>query len=498
MTDTSNDNGTPEFLTAAERLTDNLRGEARDEIISVIASHYANLELIDYAIELAETISDPFMRDNTLAEISAASIATGTSEYADALLEMIDDPGIRCVAIEEIAVKHAERGDLDQSLELARELDDADPALRRIALTENTFSPRAVEIALSITAPDLRASALGQLVIMAHRADRKSEEAELLDECLRSAEEIEFSENRIYSLIGIASLYEEIGDTDPALNILSQAFELCQEFEGLPVSGLSSGFPRGEALTQIVESFARLRDFDQADHAAEQIDDPFQFAHASAKEAIEYFRAGQIDQALTLLSEALELALDEPVYGEQGVLMRDSLLAELAVGFATLGHVEKSLEVTGKLSSESQRFLALQEVGKACARTGNTHGIFEAAKTITNNYSNTAYWLAVSDVLRESTGTDLVQQILLKATESAGAIQDNYEKAASLIETAYRFALMNDSKASELFSQALAMISQLNQDDKKALSLLRIDERFRQLNRRPNEEERLLLNQVRS
>ena len=37
-------------------------------------------------------------------------------------------------------------------------------------------------------------------------------------------------------------------------------------------------------------------------------------------------RAGQVDQAFTLLSEALELALEEPVYGEQGMLVKDLLL----------------------------------------------------------------------------------------------------------------------------------------------------------------------------
>src|SRR5215208_6148002 len=69
----------------------------------------------DRAIEPAETISDPFARNNTFAEIAAASITNGASDYADALLEMIDDPGTRSVAIEEIAVQCAELGDLDKS-----------------------------------------------------------------------------------------------------------------------------------------------------------------------------------------------------------------------------------------------------------------------------------------------------------------------------------------------------------------------------------------------
>jgi tetratricopeptide (TPR) repeat protein len=494
-TDSGDDYVSIEFLHAAERIAENLHGDAKAEVASIIARRYAKLALMDEALRLTETISDPFTRDNTLSEIAAASIATDTSEYVEPTLEMIDDPGNHSLAIEEIAVKYAEVGDLDQAVELTDELEDADPALRRIALAEGRYSAGAVEIASSITAPDLRASTLGQLAALAYHSDYKSEAAELLAECLQSAEEIEFSENRIYALIGVASLYEDMGDTDKALETLVHAFELTADFEGMPASGLSASFPRGEALTQLVESFARLGHFDHADRAAEQIDDPFQFAHASTKEAMEYFRAGQVDQAFTLLSEALELALEEPVYGEQGMLVKNSLLAELAVGYARLGKLEKSFEVAGKLSSESQQFLALGLVGKECARNGNSPGMFQAADAITDNHSLTAYWLTVTDVLTDSAQTELAQQTLLKAAESAETIQPKIERAESLIEVAYRLARVYASKASELFTLALDTISQLT-DYEKALALLRLDERFTQLNRKLTEDERMLLKQV--
>jgi uncharacterized protein (DUF2225 family) len=89
------------------------------------------------------------------------------------------------------------------------------------------------------------------------------------------------------------------------------------------------------------------------------------------------------------------------------------------------------------------------------------------------------------------------RQTLFEAAKSARMIKDNYERATTLIEVAYRFALINDSaQASEFFTLALGTINQLEQEDKKALSLLRIDERFRELNRKPNEEERQLLRQI--
>jgi tetratricopeptide (TPR) repeat protein len=488
-----------EFLTVVEKLAHDLHGEVHAEVISIIAGRYAKLEFLDYAIELAETIFDPFTRDNTFAQIAAASITNGNSDYAGPLLEAIEDPAVRSMAIENIAIKYAELGDVDRSLEFVNELDDADHTLRGIALVDATASPRSIELALSITSAELRADTLGQLAAVAHRAERTSEATELVEESLQAAEEIEFSQSSIYALIGVASISREIGDTDRAQEILSHALELCEDFEGQPPWGLSSTFARSEALAQIVEGLARLGQFEQADLAAEQIEDPYPFARASAQQAIAYYRAAQKEQAMTLLSEALELVLEEPVYGTQGLLAKDTVLAELALSFAIVGQLEKSLAVIKNLNTEAQQHTALEQIGKECARAGNSRGIYEIAKSITNNYATTSYWLAVTDVLRESTEPELAHNTLLEAAKQAVVIEDDYEKAVSLIEVAYRFALINDSaKASEIFIPALNTIKELDHDDKKALSLLRMDQRFRELYRKPSEEERYLLSQIQS
>ncbi len=491
-TDFTNDSDGEDFLNAVEKLAENIDGEVYAEVVGAVAARYAKLGFLDHAVQLAEKIPDPFARENALAEVATVSISTGNSDYADEILQTIDDPGIRSTAIEETAVKLAEQGDFDKALEVINQLDDADPALRRIAIAEG--NPQAVELTHSISAPDLRASALGQLAVAAHRADRKSEATDLLEESLSASEEIEFSQDRIYALIGIASVYEEIGDTDRALELLSESLELCDDFEGMPVSGLPSSFPLGEVLTQIVDGFSRLGHFDKADGAAEQIEDPFQFARASSKEAVHYFKAGQTEQALTLLSEALELVVSEPAYGEQGVWMKDSVLAELAVAYTIAGQIEKGLQVTKKLSTEAQRNVALELVGKQCARMGNTRGVSQVAESLTRNYSS--YWLGIADVLKESGESNWTPQALLKAEESAATLENNYDKALALIEVAYRFASTDTpGKATTLFDQALNTITQID-DDKKAIALLRMDDRFRQLNRKPDAAERNLLEQI--
>src|ERR1044072_1710477 len=94
-TDSADDYVSIDFLHAAERIAENLHGDAKAEVVSIIAGQSAKLGLIDEALGLAETISDPFTRDNTLSEIAAASTATGTSDYIDTSLELIHGPGRR-------------------------------------------------------------------------------------------------------------------------------------------------------------------------------------------------------------------------------------------------------------------------------------------------------------------------------------------------------------------------------------------------------------------
>ena len=204
-----------------------------------------------------------------------------------------------------------------------------------------------------------------------------------------------------------------------------------------------------------------------------------------------------MDQALTLLTEAVELVLEEPVYGEQGVVVRDSMLMELAVDFVIVGHFEKGLQVTENLSSDAQRNITLEQIGKQCARAGNADGVFQAAELNTNDSLTTSYWLAVADFIRQSDESELTPRALSEAAKSAARIEDDYERALSLIEVAHRFALTdNAAKASELLTLGLTTVSDLHGDDQKALALLKADERFRELNRKPSEEERQILKRI--
>jgi tetratricopeptide (TPR) repeat protein len=274
--------------------------EGRSEILTLIAFKYAESGQLDAAVDLAETINDAYLRDQALAGIAAQCIRVGDSDYADKLSEMIEDETAYALATEQMAVAYAESGAFEKSIEVAHRLDESAPTLSRIALAclAGGFPDRALEVARSIDYADLKAPVLVELAGKALHDGRSPEALELILEATDAAEEIEFSEQRTDTFVAIASLSRECGEEDQALEVLSRARDLCLESEGLT---------KESDLAQIAGGFAGLQRYDQADQVIEEIENPFQFAHATAKVAFEYHRAGDRTQALTLLAQAVEI-----------------------------------------------------------------------------------------------------------------------------------------------------------------------------------------------
>src|SRR5207244_8257956 len=110
--------------------------------------------------------------------------------------------------------------------------------------------------------------------------DGRNEALELLQEATNAAEKIDFAEPRISILVSIASLHEKCGQAAETLDILARAHQLSKESEG-PA--------KDSALAQIAGGFAEVHRYDQADKVIEEIENPFQFAHANVKVALECY-----------------------------------------------------------------------------------------------------------------------------------------------------------------------------------------------------------------
>ena len=269
--------------------------EERSEIISLIAVTYAASGQLDVAVDLVETIKDSYLRDQALAGIAAKCIEVGAADYGEKLSETIEDDTAYALAMEQMAVAYAESGAFEKSIEVAHRLTESGPTLSRIALAcvAGGLPVQALEVARSIDYADLKAPVLVELAAKALHDGRNPEALELLLEATKAAEEVEFAEQRIDTLVAVAALNKKCGQEEQALEILARAHHLCNESEDIA---------KDPALAQIAGGFAELQRYDQADQVIEEIEDPFQFAHATARVALEYHQAGDSARALTLLA----------------------------------------------------------------------------------------------------------------------------------------------------------------------------------------------------
>jgi tetratricopeptide (TPR) repeat protein len=464
--------------------------EGRSEILSLIALKYAESGQLDVAVDLAETINDSYLRDEALAAVAAKCIEVGAADYAEKLSEMIEDDAAYAVATEQMAVAYAESGAFEKSIEVANRLAESAPTLSRIALVcvAGGLPERALEVARSIDYADLKAPVLVELAAKALHDGRNPEALEHLEEATRVAEEIEFPEQRISTLVTIAALNKKCDQEEQALEILARAHHLCNE---------SEGFDKDPALAQIAGGFAELHRYDQADQVIEEIEGPFQFAHATVKVALEYHQAGDNARVLTLLEQAMEIGRDAEVFGEQSLLMRESLLGELAICYAMVGHYEEALQIPAMMSSEEQQHRTLGEIAKLCVRSGNNGVVFQVSEMIKDTYARVICDVEIVDAFIASEQLALADHTLSEGFARIRTIERAYQKAQALMEIAPRFARREQAaKASEVLFEALTTVALIDDSYRQSHALIDLAGKYLELGLEVGEREQTVFEEM--
>ncbi len=487
---TNHDDGVNVFLECAQEIARGIDSlEGRSEIISLVAFKYAEAGQIDFAVDLAEAITDSYIRDQALGGIAARCIEVGAADHADSLSDRIEDDTVYALGIELLAVTYAEHDAFAKSIEVAHKLPESAPALNRIALSciARGQLNQALEATRSIDYPDLRAPLLIELAAKALQDDRASEALDLLAEATETAEAIEFTDQRISALVAISSLNKRCGEEDEAFKILSAAHHLCNE----------SDFDADAALAEIAAGFAELQRYDHADKVIEEIENPFRFAHATARVALEYHKAGNTAKTLELLADAMEIGRDEEVYGDQSLLMRDSLLRELAGCYALLDHYEEALQITGWMSSQEERYRTLGDIARQCVRSGHHSRVFQVTEMIDDTYTRVLWDLEMVNAFVTSEQLELADHALSETLARAATIRRPYEKAMALMEVADRFARREQSvQASEVLFDSLTTVTLVEDGYHQAQALINLSGKYKKLEQPIGEREQQVVEEL--
>lgn len=457
-----------DLLDAALQVAEQMSSaEAFDELANGIAGRYAGRGDYDRAVDVADSVHDPFTQDKTLAAIAVRCAADGYENDAFALLESLEDLSHRASAMTQIAVARAEAGEYDRAIEIAHEMEDDSSTLAEIA--SRCAARGDVERALAIVETlDLDLSiawALTQIAATEIKAGRGEDAIELLSRAVAAAVKIEPPDEKATTLADIALQYELAQQPEQAAEVLALALEAAAAAEHLY---------RDAAFGQIGASYARVKEYDRAVAVVEKIENVYQAASALVSiAAIESEDPARVESALELLSDASEL-LREAVPEEMNELLsRNNLFGRIAQQYAEAGRYDQAAEAASHIASDDDKYAALVNVAAVAARNKEPERALQIAANIADDYQKTLAHLRVSDALQETGEGAAAQEVLDKAIRLTDEVKGAFQRSRLKIEAAAACVRLDDvARMRELFQQALEDAKLIESDLHKASALV--------------------------
>jgi tetratricopeptide (TPR) repeat protein len=486
-----NENYGAEFVEAAVSLARTIAGfEDQGEILSAATDIYAQSGRLDLAVNLAQTIDDSYQRDLALTKIAAICATDGDGDQADSLLEMIEDDTVYASGIEQIAAAYARAGEIDQATETAQRLSDSDSALSSIARAcpSRDLLTDCMEVARSIDYLELKVAALIELAGTARKLEARDESAELIEEAVAATEAIDFPQQRIEARVRIAAWYKESDQTEQGVEVLNKARTDCEGIDG------SDG---DAALWQVAAAYAGLREFTSAEQLLEELDDPYDFCHATAEVAFEHYQAGDQNAAIKLLADELEVIKDEPVLSEQSLIRRRAVLGFLAETYASIGRLEDALQVAELLDSDEQKDSTLRKIAFTSASSDNPNTAFAVFEKIKDDSMRA---LSKIDVVRAWTRSDrleLADHLLGTISAEVAKVEWPQQRTRCLAELAQAYDLREQpSRSAENLFEALSTSTTIKESYLQARGLIGLAVIHKELARPTSEAERKILEEI--
>lgn len=464
-----------DLLACATRVAetiDNLEGHA--EAMSQMAARYADAGQLDFAGALIETIGDPYIKDDALASIAVKASEAGMGETALQLLRSVEDPSFRASATAKVAIKQAEAGNYDTAIETAGRMDDDSSTMAEIAVkcAEGGQHDKAFEIIQTIEYVPSAVWALTELAAREIKAEEYAEASEVLAQAKELAHSIELTKDRASMLIEVAAKYADAGDSEQAAEILLEASHLAETIE---ITSL-----RESAQAQVSLGYAHIGDERRALQAVAEIDDAFQAAAALTSIASEHLNAGRQDEALQLLSRALQRAVDEEFYDESNYpATKYRALTDIAVQYAAAASYERAAQTAQMIEGDKERDNALMSIVQYLIRTEAYEAALPLARLMEDAYLKTIAFTETAGSLLKTGQQEQSLSLLSEASRVADGIGWAYQKSLALTEIALKYAEADrKSEAAKLLLQALETSRTTGSRFFMALSLARLSDAY--------------------
>lgn len=476
-----------ELLACAARVAETVDGQdTHAEVIGPIAQQYARNDEWDLAVQLADTITDPFQRDQVLADIAVICAATDR-DYAVELVDSLEELGFQTLAKGNMAVAEADRGNLDEALEFAHQLDDPSGTIAEIAirLANRARFDEAVDVAEGADFEGSRAWAFTE--IAARRLEREEipEAIELLDRALAETDSLELPEDRISLILDIVPLLLKTSDTTRVHELLDR----CET----EVPGVTSETVRDRLLARIVEGNAASGRFDRADSLTETIEDPLQAVAAMTAVSNHLDLADEKEKALTTLDEALRLTNETEVWEERSLNNKEALLTGIAFAYLDQGHTQKAVDVADSILTETSQSNCLYNLAVRLIAREEIDAAIETVNLIQNDHTRTICLVGLCSRLSESHPEQAAGALEL-AESTAPTLPMLFQRADAEAKIALRHT--DKDVAHKWLTKALETTREISGVQQKALELLALSKSYAEAGIELNSAEKEILRDI--
>lgn len=468
MSETFAGHESEDILSAAWRVTEAVKNaDGYDELSSAISLRYATRGEFNRAVEIADTINDPYTQDKTLAEVAVKCADAGEEDGAFELIDSLEDFSFQTTAASHIAVAHAAAGKFDRAVEIASGMEDNSATLAEIAhqcAAQGDYE-RALEIVEGLDLPLYKALALTRIADSHLQAGRVDEAGELLAQALEETDTLDDDNDRPSTLAEIALKLSEAGQAEQAAEVLSKATNEAENADY-----------RDALLAQIAASHARLKQYDRAVEVVEKITDVYVTAAAlSNLAAIEHAEEGRQADALQLLSDAFDLLSENQPEDQNEELQRRNMLALVALQDAEFGQSSQAIKAAQSIGALHEQHQALSGIAVRFARAGNYDAALQAARAMEDESYKAQALLNISRALTATGAPEQGLEALSEATRLIEKLERPSVRVPALAQAAVAYAEAGQpERCAPLFRQALTESKLITDAYQKASALISI------------------------
>jgi tetratricopeptide (TPR) repeat protein len=446
-----------DLLSAAAYLAESIpHGETHAAAIATVVPRYLETGNVDLAAELANSVDDPFSRDRLLVAVAAKCAELDDDEYALQLVEAIEDPGSQSRGYEQVGIAKADKGQFEKAEDVAALMIHPDAILARVAIRQAAAGDEnaALETIGQIEFPrDAVVSYLN--IAAANIADGNSEKAiEILSQAEAKAAEIEHDEERIRTLCEVGTLFVDAGDKSRAFNVFERARNDAEELDSNR---------RDALLAHVAIGFLNTGSVDAADRMLDVVTDKTQIASVLLSFARDHWRKEEKDEAIEALDEAFAILRSQHESETRNSREKFVLMGTIAAQFAGFERAEQALEAAESIIDPPQQVNALSQIAAVFAEQKNEAMAREAIAALESSDRVFAL-IGMSDTSSESDAA-LSETFLREADSGVDEIETFGPRSEALMAIAERQLRRGQTeKFRSSISKALAVAGEMRDD----------------------------------